>query len=220
MTNAGSDTRDDALAKGLVPDRMPPQIIEHGLYAATIGLMSAIIISAGQYLAMPEESALGRIAFALGTAGIGLHLLPIALGLAPLVSNVQGVGGPFFLNAYFLVVLPVGFILWLTLPVAVFGRLLLPYGVYHQASLAADSTERSHLAFTAFVWSAGGAVSALGLAAFYGLIMARFFHRQGYFHSEAAAEMLIYSALPCAFTPVILMVVRRGIQTAVRRWRV
>jgi len=201
-----------------VRQQVPPLIIEHGLYVAVLGLMSAIAIALGPYLAVSEESPVGRMAFALATSGISLHLLPIAFGSVLLINNVEGLAGPLFLHVYFAAMLPIYFICWLTLPAALFWRLLREDSVPHESDPYVGGMRGPPFAFLILVWSIAAAFSAFGLAAVYGLVMAGFFHRQGYFHEDAATEMLIYSALPCAFAPVILMTMRRAVLAAWRRY--
>lgn len=203
-----------------VRQQVPPLIVEHGLHAAVLGLASAITIGLGPYLAVSEESPVGRIAFAFATSGISLHLLPIAFGLVPLINNVEGLAGPIFLHAYLGTMIPIYFVCWLTLPAALFWRLLLREdSVPHEPDPYVGGMRGPPFAFLMLVWSIAAAFSAFGLAAVYGLVMSGFFHRQGYFHEDAAVEMLIYSALPCAFAPVILLATRRIAQIALRRCR-
>jgi hypothetical protein len=200
--------------------QVPPQIIEHGLYAACLGWASTIVAVLGPHLAEALGSPLRHVAFALLAPGTCFNLFPTVIGLRPVVGNIHGIAGPQFTYVYMSLAFPVFFVACLTLPAAAFWWLLLREGATPRNPDPHAGGERTPpFPFLIVVWSIAAAFSAFSLAAVYGLIMARFFHRQGYFHEEAATEMLIYSALPCAFTPVILMIARRSALAAWRRCR-
>jgi hypothetical protein len=199
--------------------RVPAPLIEHGLYAAILGLASHVVLVLERYWEITGGPVVESVVKALWTAGVALRLLPLAVGAAPLIDRGWGDNG-IFVQIVLAAKLMAMFVLWLTLPAAATYRLMQrACVVLRPAGPHAGGGSAPPFALLVLLWSVASSLCALGLAAAYGLIMAGFFHRQGYFHEAEAAEMLWHSALPLAVMPLVLMVLRRLASAAWRRVR-